>query len=228
VREFAAFSILILPKGTFFFADTEVSPEPDASKIAETAILAAAEIRRFAIEPKIALLSHSNFGTADTDSTHRMREALGKIREVEPELEVDGEMHGDAAISEEVRKRICPNSRLSGTANLLIAPTLDAANVALNLVKALGDGLSIGPILLGTAQPAHVLTPSITVRGIVNMTAVAVVDAQDHQGVERQPRWQGGGTAAGTQQSKRRARPPSDGDLDIDRILQVRDRPSVP
>ncbi|NQU57825.1 MAG: NADP-dependent malic enzyme, partial [Rhodospirillales bacterium] len=127
--------------------------------------------------PKVALLSHSNFGSDNSASALKMAEATRILRETFPDLEVEGEMHADTALNEELRMRIFPNTRLSGQANLLIFPTLDAANAAFNLVKSLGKGISIGPILLGVAKPVHILTPSTTVRGIVNMSAVAVVDA---------------------------------------------------
>ena len=127
----------------------------------------------------MALLSHSSFGSRDTESAQKVRAALEILQERYPELEVEGEMHADAALNEEVRKRIFPDSRLTGRANLLIMPNLDAANIAFNLVKAQGEGLSVGPILIGTTAPAHILTPSVTARGVVNMSAVAVVDAQD-------------------------------------------------
>ena len=171
-------SDLILSKGVYFLVDTHVTQDPTAEQIAETTILAAREVRRFGIEPKIALLSHSNFGSRDVPSATKMREALERLRKMAPDLEVDGEMHGDAALSEQIRNRIFPNSRLKGTANLLVMPTLDAANIAFNLLKQLGDGVSVGPMLLGLARPAHILTSSVTVRGIVNMSALAVVDAQ--------------------------------------------------
>jgi malate dehydrogenase (oxaloacetate-decarboxylating)(NADP+) len=179
VHQVAALNLLILPKGTFFIVDTHVTPDPSAEAIAEMTILAAHEVRRFGIEPKAALLSHSNFGSADTMTAIKMREALALIQRRAPELEVDGEMHGDAAVSEEIRNQIFPNARLKGSANLLVMPTIDAANIAFNLLKTLGDGLSVGPMLLGVARPAHILTPSVTVRGIVNMTALCVVDAQE-------------------------------------------------
>jgi malate dehydrogenase (oxaloacetate-decarboxylating)(NADP+) len=184
VHQVAALNLLILPKGTFFIVDTHVSPDPSAEAIAEMTILAAHEMRRFGIEPKVALLSHSNFGSADTPTAVKMREALALIQRRAPELEVDGEMHGDAAVSEDIRNQIFPNSRLKGSANLLVMPTIDAANIAFNLLKTLGDGLSVGPMLLGVARPAHILTPSVTVRGIVNMTALCVVDAQEQAASE--------------------------------------------
>ncbi len=178
VRVPAAMSLLIMAKGTYFICDTYVTPEPSAEQIVETTLLAAEEVRRFGIEPKVALLSHSNFGSRATASALKMRQALAMLHERAPYLEVEGEMHGDAALSEEIRERIFPNSRLKGAANLLIMPNLDAANVSFNLLKVAGDGLSVGPILMGAAHPAHILTPSATVRNIVNMTALAAVDAQ--------------------------------------------------
>jgi malate dehydrogenase (oxaloacetate-decarboxylating)(NADP+) len=126
----------------------------------------------------VALLSHSSFGSSETPSARKMREAMTLVRDRAPTLEVEGEMHADAAIAEEIRQRIFPSSMLKGSANLLIMPNLDAANIAFNMLKVLGQGLAIGPILLGMNRPAHVVTPSITVRGLVNMTAVAVYDAQ--------------------------------------------------
>ncbi len=177
VRNLAAMSTLILPKGTFFLCDTYVNRDPTAQQIAEMTVLAADEVRRFGITPKVALLSHSSFGSSDAPSAAKMREALELIQDRDPSLEVDGEMHGDAALSEEIRRRIMPNAHLKGQANVLILPTLDAANIAFNLLKIMGDGVSVGPILLGTNKPAHILTPSATVRGIINMTALAAVEA---------------------------------------------------
>ena len=179
IRDCSAISLVILPTGSFFMVDTYVTPEPTAEELAEMTILAAHHVRRFGLQPKVALLSHSNFGSALTASAQKMRDALAILHKQVPDLEVEGEMHADAALSEEIRAKRFPNSKLSGTANLLVMPTLDAANIAFNLVKSLGEGLSVGPILLGMAAPAHILTPSVTARGIVNMSAVAVVDAQD-------------------------------------------------
>jgi malate dehydrogenase (oxaloacetate-decarboxylating)(NADP+) len=173
-----ALTALILPTGTFFLGDTHVTPEPTAEQIAEFALLAAEALPKFGVLPKAALLSHSNIGTRDTPTAKLMRAALELIHQRAPELEIEGEMHGDAAINEQIRLRLFPNSRLKGQANLLIMPTLDAANIAFNLLKTLGNGLSVGPMLMGVAMPVHVVVPSITVRGIVNMTAVAAVDAQ--------------------------------------------------
>jgi malate dehydrogenase (oxaloacetate-decarboxylating)(NADP+) len=178
VREFSALSLLISSRGAVFLTDTYVSVDPSAEEVAETTLLAAAHIERFGLEPRAALLSHSNFGSADTASARKMRAALDILSRQAPRLEVDGEMHGDAALSEELRRRLMPASRLSGEANLLVFPSLDAANIALNLVKVMSDALHVGPILLGSALPAHILTPSVTSRGVVNMTALAVVEAQ--------------------------------------------------
>jgi malate dehydrogenase (oxaloacetate-decarboxylating)(NADP+) len=174
---------VVLPQRTLFIADTYVNHDPTAEEVASIAILAAEEIRRFGIVPQAALLSHSSFGTSNHPSAKKMRDALGIINAVDPDLDVDGEMHGDAALSEWVRQNAMPGSRLKGAANLLIMPTLDAANIAFNLLKtASGDNVTIGPILLGVAKAAHILTPSATVRRIVNMTALTAVDA----GVARQ------------------------------------------
>ncbi|MBM3733781.1 MAG: NADP-dependent malic enzyme [Rhodospirillales bacterium] len=177
-RVMAALVPLILPHGTFFLTDTHVTAEPTAEEIAEIALLAAEEVRRFGVVPKVALLSHSSFGSRDTPSSLKVREAVRIISERAPGLEVEGEMNGDAAVNEELRKRIFPNSRLAGTANLLVMPNLDAANISFNLLKSLGEGLSVGPILLGTDRPAHIITSAVTARGLVNMTAFAAVDAQ--------------------------------------------------
>ncbi|MBX3717215.1 MAG: NADP-dependent malic enzyme [Burkholderiales bacterium] len=179
VRNYYAMNILMLPKRTVFICDTYVNQDPTPEQLAEMTQLAAEEIRRLGLVPRAALLSHSSFGTSNAPSAAKMREALALIRERMPELEIEGEMHGDAALSDEVRQAAFPNSRLRGEANLLIMPTLDAANIAFNLLKtASGDGITIGPILLGARRPAHILTPTATVRRIINMTAIAVVDAQ--------------------------------------------------
>ena len=179
VKSYAAMNAIILPARTIFIADTYVNYDPTPEQIAETTILCADEIRRFGLIPKAALLSHSSFGTSDYSSAKKMQVALGLINARDPDLEVDGEMHGDAALDPAVRARAFPNSRLQGEANLLIMPTLDAANISFNLLKsASGGGLTLGPILLGVAKPVHILTPSATVRRIVNMTALTVVDSQ--------------------------------------------------
>ncbi|MDH5536128.1 MAG: NADP-dependent malic enzyme, partial [Betaproteobacteria bacterium] len=185
VKNYAAMNMLILPRRTIFICDTYVNFDPSAEQIAEMTILAAEEVSRFGIHPKVALLSHSSFGAADTPTAVKMREALGLVLKAAPNLEVEGEMHGDAAISEEIRARQFPNSRLKGEANLLVMPTLDAANIAFNLLKtAAGDGITVGPILLGGAKPAQIMTLSATVRRIVNMTALTVVDAGAERGQE--------------------------------------------
>ena len=183
VNVYAAMNAVLLPSRTVFIADTYVNADPTAGQIAEIAVLCAEEMRRFGITPKAALLSHSSFGTSNYPSAQKMRDALALINARAPELEVDGEMHGDAALSETVRRAAFPNSRLNGDANLLIMPTLDAANISFNLLKvASGGGVTMGPVLLGCAKPVHILTPSATVRRIVNMTALTVVDCA----IERQ------------------------------------------
>jgi len=168
---------LVLHSGTLFVADTYVSYEPDAAKIAATTLKAAQVVRRFGIAPKAALVSHSSFGSHSFPSAKRMREALRLIEAEAPDLEIDGEMHADAALIPVIRERVLPQSRLIGPANLLIMPNLDAANIAFNLLKAVTGAVSVGPILLGPLLPAHVVTTSVTTRGIVNMSAFAVVDA---------------------------------------------------
>src|SRR4051812_16385678 len=186
VRHYAAMNAVLLPTRNVFICDTYVTPDPDAEHIAEMTLLAAEEIRRFGVTPKVALLSASNFGSVDMPSARKMREALALVAARAPELEIEGEMHGDAALSEEVRLKVFPRTRLRGEANLLIMPTMDAANIAFNLLKtAAGGGVTIGPILLGAARPVHILTPSATVRRIVNMTAVAVADANAPRGQEQ-------------------------------------------
>ncbi len=179
VRHFAAMNALMLPKRTVFICDTYVNPDPDAEQIAEMTVLAAEEVKRFGVQPKVALLSASNFGSVrGLPSAAKMQRALALLRERAPELEVEGEMHGDAALSEEIRRAVFPNSRLRGEANLLVMPTLDAANIAFNLLKvAASDNVTIGPILLGCSRPVHIVTPSASVRRLVNMTALTVVDA---------------------------------------------------
>ncbi len=177
VRGFAALSGLILPTGPLFIADTYVSYDPTAEHLAEIAILAAEEVRRFGLKPKIALMSHSNFGSESTASAAKMREVLETVRLWNPELEIEGEMHADAALSPFIREEIFPNSRLQGSANLLIMPGLDAANIAFNLLKVVSGAIVLGPILLGAAKPVHIVTPSVTVRGLLNMSAIAVVNA---------------------------------------------------
>jgi malate dehydrogenase (oxaloacetate-decarboxylating)(NADP+) len=178
VHQLAAMSLLVTSKGAYFIADTHVQPDPSAEEIAEMTVACAEHVRRFGIAPKIALLSHSDFGSSDTPSARKMQGALALIQGMAPELEIDGEMAADTAISELIRERVQPSSALKGEANVLIMPNLDAANIAFQLVKVLADALPVGPILIGPAKPAHVLTPSVTARGIVNITAVAVAEAQ--------------------------------------------------
>ena len=186
VKNYAAMNALLLPNRTVFICDTYVNYDPTAEQIAEMTVLAAEEIRRFGITPRAALLSHSSFGAAGTPTAVKMRRALALIQDLAPGLEIEGEMQGDAALSEEIRERVFPNARLKGSANLLVMPTLDAANIAFNLLKtAAGDGITVGPILLGVARSANILTPSATVRRIVNMTALTVVDAGAQRGEQR-------------------------------------------
>jgi malate dehydrogenase (oxaloacetate-decarboxylating)(NADP+) len=182
VDHFYAMNMLLLPKRTLFLADTYVNDDPTPEQICELAQLATEEMRRFGLTPKVALLSHSSFGTSNAPTAVKMREALALIQSRLPNLEVDGEMHGDAALSDTIREAAMADSRLRSEANLLLFPTLDAANIAFNLLKqAAGDGITIGPMLLGSRAPVHILTPSATVRRIVNMTALTVVDAQEQR-----------------------------------------------
>ncbi|MGZ3182670.1 MAG: NADP-dependent malic enzyme [Telluria sp.] len=175
---YAAMNFLILPERQLAIVDTHVNENPNAEQLAEITCLAAEEMQRFGLQPRAALLSHSNFGSANTESARKMREALGLVQQRMPELEVDGEMHGDTALDSKFRLKMMPQSTLKGDANLLVLPNLDSANIAYNLVKtAAGNGIAIGPVLLGCAKPVHILTQSATVRRIVNMTALCVVDA---------------------------------------------------
>ncbi|MGO4872520.1 MAG: NADP-dependent malic enzyme [Roseiarcus sp.] len=176
-KDFSALSLVIAATGAYFLADTHVQYDPSAEEIADMAIACAHHVRRFGIEPKIALISHSDFGSADTPSALKMREALRLLGERAPDLEVDGEMQADSALSLVARERVISNSRLKGEANVLIFPNLDAGNTAFQLTRVIADALPVGPILIGPAKPAHVLTPSVTARGIVNMTAIAAVEA---------------------------------------------------
>jgi malate dehydrogenase (oxaloacetate-decarboxylating)(NADP+) len=182
VRAGAALSVLVLADRPIFVCDTYVSYDPSPSQIAEMTIMAAEQVRRFGLEPKVALVSHSDFGTHEDPPSEKMRRALMEIRILAPDLEIEGEMAADSALSEEIRNEIFPNSRLKGSANLLVMPTLDAANISFNMLKVLGDAQPIGPILLGAAKPVHILTPSVTARGVVNISAVATVDAQVAEG----------------------------------------------
>ncbi len=174
----AAMNALILSRGTYFFCDTQINPNPSIAQISEMTMLAAEEVRRFGIQPKIALLSHSNFGTSDDESAYKMRAAYADLRRRDPELEIDGEMQADAALSETIRQAVMPNSNLKGSANLFILPNVESAHISFNLLRSLADGISIGPLLLGVARPAHVLTPNVTSRGLINVGALASVAAQ--------------------------------------------------
>jgi malate dehydrogenase (oxaloacetate-decarboxylating)(NADP+) len=174
----AAMNALMLDRHTLFITDTFVNEEPDAEQLCEIARMAAAEVRRFGLPPKVAFLSHSTFGSSKRGSARRVRAARDLFVQREPEIECDGEMHGDAALSQTIRHGYLPESTLQGAANLLVLPNLDAANILFNVLKVTGGhGVTVGPILLGTARPAHILTPSATVRRVVNMTALVVADA---------------------------------------------------
>ena len=178
VKSSSALSAVLNDKGVFFFTDTHVQVDPTAEQIASSALQAAFRLKLFGIEPKVALVSHSNFGSHESPSATKLQAALAIIREKAPQLEVEGEMQVDAALNEDVRQRLFPHSRLKGRANLLVFPNLDAANTAYNLVRNLSDAVGLGPILMGVSAPAHILTPAATVRRVVNMTAVAAVEAQ--------------------------------------------------
>ena len=174
---YACMNGLILPERQLFVADTHVNYDPNAEELTEITLAAAEEVRKFGLQPKVALLSHSNFGSSNSPSASKMRQVLEMVQARAPELEIDGEMHGDAALQESIRSELIPQSTLAGSANLLIMPNIDSANIAYNLLKSsAGGGIAIGPILLGVAKPAHILTPSTTVRRIVNMAAVTVAD----------------------------------------------------
>jgi malate dehydrogenase (oxaloacetate-decarboxylating)(NADP+) len=178
VRTYACMNGLILPGRQVFIVDTHVNHDPTAEQLAEITVLAAEEMRRFGVQPKAALLSHSNFGSSNFPSAVKMREALALVQQRAPWLEIDGEMHGDAALDATHRREIMPRSTLAGEANLLVMPDIDAANISYNLLKtAAGGGIAVGPVLLGAAKPVHILTPSATVRRIVNMAALTVADA---------------------------------------------------
>jgi malate dehydrogenase (oxaloacetate-decarboxylating)(NADP+) len=178
VETLAAMNLLMLPERTLFICDTYVNVDPSPEQLTEIAVLAADEIRRFGIVPHVALLSHSNFGSDDTPSARKMRKALALIRSLKRPFEVEGEMHADVALSKDLLDQVFPDSALTREANLLVMPTLDAANITFNVLKATsGRGITVGPILLGLAQPAHILTPTASVRRLVNMTALASVDA---------------------------------------------------
>jgi malate dehydrogenase (oxaloacetate-decarboxylating)(NADP+) len=178
VNNMYAMNLLALPARTIALCDTYVNYDPTAEQIFEMTCLAAEELQRFGITPRVALLSHSSFGTDETPTARKMRAALALLHAHRPDIEAEGEMHGDAALDAAIRQHVFPNARMKEDANLLVFPTLDAANIAFNLIKtASGDGMTVGPILLGAAKPVHILTPTATVRRIVNMTALTVVDA---------------------------------------------------
>jgi malate dehydrogenase (oxaloacetate-decarboxylating)(NADP+) len=178
VETLAAMNMLMLPDRTLFITDTYVNADPSPEQLTEITVMAAEELRRFGITPHVALLSHSCFGSDDTPSAQKMQKALALIRSLKLPFEVEGEMHGDAALSMELLNQVFPDSALTRDANLLVMPNLDAASITFNVLKATaGNGITVGPILLGLSQPAHILTPTATVRRIVNMTALATVDA---------------------------------------------------
>ncbi len=174
----AGMQVLILDRGTFFLADTSVNDDPDAEVIADVTLLAAEQVQRFGIRPKVALLSHSNFGSRDTPGARKLRQALRILEQRMPNLEVDGEMKSDSALSEAIRRQALPSSQLDGQANLLIMPNLDAADICYNALKVLKSAVSVGPIVLGLNKPAHILSRTVSTRGIVNLSTFAVVDAQ--------------------------------------------------
>ncbi|HTN11563.1 MAG TPA: NADP-dependent malic enzyme [Acetobacteraceae bacterium] len=182
VSRIYALSCLILPRGTIFICDTHMNVDPTAEQIAEMTVLGAEVVRRFGLTPKAALLSHSSFGASNSPSARKMRTALGLIRARAPELEIDGEMHGDAALVESIRDRAVTDSKLTGVANLLVMPGLDAANIAFSLLKAAADAQPVGPIMLGMSKPIHVVVPSVTARGIVNVSAIAAGEVQAARG----------------------------------------------
>jgi malate dehydrogenase (oxaloacetate-decarboxylating)(NADP+) len=179
ITSLAAVTAVVLPSGLFFLADTHVTPDPTAEEIVEKTLLAAKSVQRFGIKPRIALLSHSNFGSRNNRSARKMQHAAQLLRNMDKNLVIEGEMHADAAISDEIRNIAYPNSRIKGRANLFIMPNIDAAHITYSMLKMVGGGVTVGPILVGSSRPAHILTSSATVRGIINMTALSVVEAQD-------------------------------------------------
>ena len=178
VNTLATMNAVMLEDHALFIADTFVNEEPSAEALAEIALLAAEEMRRFGVPPKVAFLSHSMYGSSSRASAVRMRAARDLFVKLAPNIECDGEMHGDAALSESIRRTMLPGSKLTGSANLLVLPNIDAANILFNVLKVTGGkNVTVGPILLGSAAPAHVLTPSATMRRVVNMTAFASAEA---------------------------------------------------
>jgi malate dehydrogenase (oxaloacetate-decarboxylating)(NADP+) len=188
VHHFAAMTAVFNDKGVYFFVDTHVCAEPDAERLAEAAQQAVIRLKLFGITPKVAILSHSNFGSHDDASAAKMRRVVEILRERLPKVEIEGEMHADAALNEEVRLRLFPSSRLRGSANLFVCPNMDAANIAFNITRAMTDGVVLGPILMGSSRPAHVLTSAATVRRVFNMTAIACVEAQIREQATSAPR----------------------------------------
>jgi malate dehydrogenase (oxaloacetate-decarboxylating)(NADP+) len=179
MTDYAALSLLITNSGSYFVGDTQIRQNPSAEELAEFASLATVHVQRFGIKPRVAFVSHSDFGNNDSESARKMRHASELMAQLHPDIASDGEMQGDSALVESVRKLVMPHSRFDGSANVLIMPNLDAANIAYQMIKVLSGALPVGPILIGPAKPAHILTPSVTARGILNMTAVAVVEAQE-------------------------------------------------
>jgi malate dehydrogenase (oxaloacetate-decarboxylating)(NADP+) len=176
---YAAMNVLILPERQIILVDTHVNENPNAEQLAEITLLAADKMRQLGLVPRVALLSHSSFGSSNSESAKKMRAVLALIQEQAPELEIEGEMHGDAALNYDILKSMMPHSSLKASANLLVLPNIDAANIAYNLLKvAASNGVAVGPVLLGCAKPVHILTPSATVRRIINMTALCVLDAK--------------------------------------------------
>jgi malate dehydrogenase (oxaloacetate-decarboxylating)(NADP+) len=176
-KKFASLSIMILSKGTFFLCDAFVNPDPTAEDLCDMALLAAEEVRKFGLEPRVALVSHSDFGSIIRPEATKMRDATRLIKERAPTLEVEGEMTASAALSEEIRENLFPHSELKGQANVLIMPNIDSANITFHTLKVLGDGIVVGPLLLGANKSAHVMIPSVTARGIVNAAAYACANA---------------------------------------------------
>jgi len=173
-----ALSGLILDAGALFITDTHMVPDPTPEQIAEMALLGATELRHFGLTPRVALLSHSNFGASHSPSARKMREAIKLVKKAAPDLMVDGEMHADAALSQGLRERLIPDSRFEGPANLLVMPNLDAANITLTALSASSSSPTVGPMLVGLKQPIHVLTPGVTARGILNLTAIAAAEVE--------------------------------------------------
>jgi malate dehydrogenase (oxaloacetate-decarboxylating)(NADP+) len=180
LRPIGALSLMIHERGVLFVADTQVNPEPTPAQIAETTIAAARHVRRFGLEPKVALCSHSQFGNLDTDSGRRMRAALEILDAQGLDFAYEGEMHSDAALDPELRERIFPNARFEGPANVLIFANTDAASAVRNIIKAVAGGLEVGPILMGMGNKAHIVTPSITARGLLNISALAGAPVQSY------------------------------------------------